>query len=193
MEKTLVILKPDAVQRGIVGEIISRFEKAGLKIAGAKMFVPSKDLANQHYPRDRKEFIAGIGQRTKDGYQELGLDVKKQFGSDDPHRIGLDVHSWLVDFISSGPVMALVLEAPHAISVVRKIVGSTAPAGAAPGTIRGDYSFDSPSLANASNRPIINLVHASGNAQEAEYEVGLWFKSGELFDYKTVHQAHMLE
>lgn len=192
MERTLVVLKPDAVQRGIVGEIISRFEKTGLKIIGMKMFIPSDEIMNKHYPSEREEFVKGIGERTLESYKEAGLDVKKQFGHEDPIRVGAEVRKWLVDFMRSGPVIAMVLQGPHAIEVVRKLRGHTLPQKAMPGTITGDYSFDSSYVANSANRPIRNLVHASGNTEEAEYEISLWFTDAELFEYETIHQKHML-
>jgi nucleoside-diphosphate kinase len=192
IERTLVILKPDAIQRGIMGDIIDRFEKRGLKIIGAKMFKPSEDLLNKHYPGDRDELVVGIGQRTLDGYKDLGLDVKKQFGHEDPVKIGHEVRSWLVDFMKSGPVFAMVIEGPNAIAIVRKIRGNTEPMRAEVGTITGDLSFDSSAFANAQARPIRNLVHASGNKEEAEFEVGLWFSESELFEYETVHQSSMI-
>lgn len=192
MERTLVFIKPDGIQRGIVGEIVSRFEKVGLKIVGAKLFVPSKELANRHYPKERTEFIEGIGKNTLKGYKEQGINVKKQFGHEDPHKIGLEVHGWLVDSITSSPVLAMVLEGPHAIAVVRKICGVTTPSEAQPGTIRGDYSFDSAAYANKALRPMRNIIHASGNKEEAEFEIGLWFKPTEVFDYETIHQKHMM-
>ncbi len=191
-EKTLVVLKPDAVQRGIIGDIIGRFEKRGLKIAGAKMMIPGDDLLNKHYPGDRDELVAGIGQRTLDGYKDLGIDVKEKFGHDDPVKIGHQVRSWLVDFMRSGPVFAMVVEGPNAIAVVRKIRGNTEPLRAELGTITGDHSFDSSAFANAQDRPIKNLVHASGNKEEADFEVALWFHEDELFDYDTVNQKSMI-
>ncbi len=191
MERTLVVMKPDAVQRGIVGEIISRFEKVGLKIIGSKMFIPSRELMDTHYPGDRMEFVEGLGKRTLESYKEMGLDPVTQFGHDDPIKIGAEVRRWLTEFMRSGPVFAFVLEGPHAIEVVRKIVGATLPQKALPGTIRGDYSFDSSYLANSNARPVKNLIHASGNMDEATFEVGLWFDDDELFDYDTIHQAHM--
>jgi nucleoside-diphosphate kinase len=192
MERTLVVLKPDAVERGLVGEIIKRIERVGLKVIAAKMFIATTDLLNKHYPSDRVELITGIGQRTLDGYKELGLDPKKQFGHEDAHKIGLEVQKWLVEFMASGPVFAMVVEGPHAIEVVRKVRGSTSPLHANPGTINGDYSFDSPALANKANRPIRNLVHASGNKEEADFEIGLWFSESELFsNYDTIHLKHM--
>jgi nucleoside-diphosphate kinase len=191
VERTLVILKADAVQRGIIGEILTRFEKTGLKVVGMKMIVASPDLANKHYPASRREFIEGMGNRTIDSYAEHSMDIEAEYGRKDPYKIGLQVQKWLVEFLTSGPVVALVLEGPHAIELTRKLVGGTLPLKAQPGTIRGDYSFDSSALANSSKRPVRNLIHASGNREEADFEVGLWFGPEELFDYDTVHQHHM--
>jgi nucleoside-diphosphate kinase len=193
MERTLIILKPSAVQRGLVGEIISRFEKVGLKIAGTKLTWPSRDLMDKHYPAEREEWVAGLGKRTIESYKELGLDVNKQFKEVDPSKIGHEVRDWLVQSMMAGPVMAVVLEGPHAIEIARKIVGHTLPQKAEPGTVRGDYSFDSAALANKNHRPVNNLIHASGNAEEAEHEIELWFSPKELHDYQTVHQKHMME
>jgi len=187
-ERTLIILKPDAVQRGLIGDIIGRFEKIGLKIIGAKFFVPTEELLNKHYPMERTEFIAGMGQKTLDNYRDLGMDPKEYFGTDDALEIGKVVQKWLVDFMVSAPVFAVVLEGPHAIEIVRKVRGHTLPLKADPGTITGDFSFDSSSLANNEQRPIRNLVHASGNREEAEFEIGLWFDPDELYDYHTPHQ-----
>lgn len=193
LERTLIIIKPDAVQRGIIGDIISRFEKVGLKFVGMKMFVPEDDRLTRHYPTDRREFIEGMGQKTLDNYSDLGIDPKEMFGHADPYKIGLQVREWLVDFMKSGPVIAAVLEGPHAVEIVRKIRGFTLPSAAQPGTITGDYSFDSSSLANAGKRSIKNLVHASGNKAEAEHEIPIWFEADELHNYDVVHQRLMTE
>lgn len=193
MEQTLVILKSDAVQRGIIGDVISRFEKVGLKVVGAKMVKVDADMANKHYPTDRREFIEGMGQKTLDNYQEQGKDPVEEFGYADPHKIGLELQKWLVDYLTCDPVLAIVLEGPHAVDLARKLVGHTLPAKSMPGTIRGDYSFDSSALANAAKRPIRNLIHASGNAEEAQFEIGLWFSQSEIFEYDTIHQKHMTQ
>lgn len=192
-ERTLIIIKPDAVQRGIVGDIISRFEKVGLRFAGMKMLVPEDDRLTMHYPSDRREFIEGMGKKTLDNYKDLGMDAKEVFGHADPYKIGMQVREWLVEFMKSGPVIAAVLEGPHAVEIVRKIRGFTLPSAAQPGTITGDYSFDSSALANAGKRTIKNLVHASGNQEEAEHEIPIWFEADELHDYHAVHQRHMTE
>lgn len=192
-EKTLVIVKPDALQRGLLGEIISRIEKVGLNIVAAKMLYVPKDLANKHYPVDRSEFIKGMGKKTLENYKQQGLDPIKEIGSNDPEEIGKKVQSWLVEFITSAPVFAMVIEGPHAIEVIRKIVGFTLPAKAEPGTIRGDYSFDSSAYANTANRPIRNLIHASGDSKEAEFEVNLWFSPDEIYEFKSIHNKHMTD
>jgi len=191
MEQTLVVFKPDAVARGLVGEITSRFEKVGLKIVAGKMMMVERSLADKHYPTSRTEFINGMGGKTLENYKDLGIDPVKEFGSDDPHEIGLKIREWLVDMITSGPVVAFVLEGPHAVELVRKLVGHTLPLLSAPGTIRGDYSFDSSYLANTESRPIKNLIHASGNKEEAAFEVGLWFQPSEIVNYERVEEKIM--
>jgi nucleoside-diphosphate kinase len=191
MERTLVILKPDAVQRGLVGEIIGRFEKAGLKMIAAKMVEPSQEIADKHYPKDRKEFIEGMAHKTLANYKEMGVDAKSEFGTDNPYELGLKIQKWLVDFLTSGPVITMVLEGPHAIELVRKICGNTLPIKANPGTVRGDFSFDSSVLANVGKRSIRNLVHASGDSKEADFEINLWFTDEELHSYDSIHQKHM--
>ena len=182
MERTLVLLKPDAVERRLVGEIISRFEKGGLRIVGSKVVHPDEELAHRHYPAQRREFIEGMGNKTLASYKEGGMDPLEQLGTDDPHKIGLMVQKWLTDFLTSGAVVALVLEGKDAIQKVRDLAGHTIPAVADKGTIRGDYSDDSPIKANAEKRSIHNLVHASGDKEEAEFEIGLWFSDSELLD-----------
>lgn len=184
-QQTLVVFKPDAVQRGIIGEILTRFERVGLQVVGSKMITVDEEMANKHYPTSRKEFIEGMGNKTLENYREQGLDPNDVFGHEDPHKIGLQLQKWLVDFITAGPVLALVLEGPGAVPIVRKMIGHTLPSKAEPGTIRGDYSFDSSALANSEQRPIVNLLHASGDEEEAKFEVDLWFKNEELHEYQT--------
>ncbi len=191
MEQTLIIFKPDSVARGLVGEIITRFEKIGLKIVGMKMLMVSRELADKHYPASREDFIKGMGGKTLENYQKLGIDAKKEFGSDDPKEIGLKIREWLVDMITAGPVITMVLQGPHAVELVRKVVGHTLPLMSAPGTIRGDFSYDSSYLANTRSRPIKNLLHASGNLEEAQFEVKLWYTEKELMSYSRVEEEIM--
>jgi nucleoside-diphosphate kinase len=183
MERTLVLLKPDAVQQQLIGEIIGRFEKGGLKVVATKMVWPSRELADKHYPTSRKPFIEGMGGKTLEGYKEQNMDPVADFGSDDPHEIGLQLQKWLVDFLSSSPVIAIVFEGHNAIKKGREIAGHTIPAKADKGSVRGDLSDDDAIKANTEKRPVRNLVHASGEPDEAEFEIGLWFDAEELHDY----------
>ena len=191
MDRTLVLVKPDGVKRGISGEVIVRFERAGLKIVGMKMIHVDKELVAKHYPESRTELLKGIGEKTLKTYKEFGKDVAKELGTDDPLKIGKMVNKWNMDLLSSGPVIAMVLEGNHAVENVRRITGATLPNFAAPGTIRGDYSIDSPVLANERKRPVKNIIHASGNKEEAEYEIELWFTKKELYSYKRADEDVM--
>jgi nucleoside-diphosphate kinase len=174
MERTLVLIKPEGVKRKLVGRILQRFEDANLTIDEMKLMTASKELVTKHYPSD-KEWTTLVGNKTLGTYKQYGIDPKKEVGTDDAYEIGLQVKKWLVDYISSGPIVAMVISGNHAIDNVRKIVGPTIPLNAAPGSIRGDFSIDSPDVANAEKRPVQNLIHASGNLEEAKQEIELWF------------------
>ncbi len=192
MERTLVLVKPDGVMRGIVGDIIARFERSGLKLVGLKMVRVSKDFANRHQP-NTDEWLEGIGKKTLSSYEKYGGDAKKELGTDVPKEIGQLVANWNLDYLTSGPIVAMIWEGNQAIENVRKMVGDTLPVFAAPGTIRGDFSKDSPALANAMKRGIRNVVHASGDPEESKNEVALWFGPEEIHDYKRVDWAAMFE
>lgn len=187
MERTLVLIKPDAVKRGIVGELIGRFEKSGLKIVGCKLIRASREFAQKHYPVT-EEWYLKVGHNTLSDCKKYGIDVKSNLGTDDPLEIGKSVWKWNVDYLVSGPVLALVLAGNHAVENVRMMIGPTVPTLATPGTIRGDYSLESAISANALGRAIFNLVHASGTKDEAEREIKMWFKSDELQDYKRLEE-----
>lgn len=174
MERTLIILKPDAVERGLVGTIVARFEAAGLRIDRLEARVADRDTVARHYP-DSQEWLEGVGGKTLADYQSQGVDPTKELGTDDAAAIGRLVKRWLVDFMVSGPVVVAVLSGNRAVEAVRKLVGSTLPVTAAPGTIRGDFATDSPDAANAEKRPVRNLIHASGTQEEAADEIALWF------------------
>lgn len=182
-EKTLLIAKHDAVSRGLVGEIVKRIEKVGFKLLAFEMINATEDMGLRHYP-ETKEWKKKVGERTLREYKEKGIDPIKKLGTSDPVEIGTLVKKWNVDYLTCGPVVAMVWEGPNAVKVVRKIVGDTVPANAAPGTIRGDFSWDSPELANEMGRPFYNLVHASGSISEAKDEIKLWFEELEVFDYE---------
>jgi len=192
MEQTLVLIKFDGVARGLIGEITSRFEHAGLKIVGAKLTQVSSELAEKHYPADRESFLRGMGEKTLENYAKMNANVKEKMGTDDPLAIGKMIRDWLVDYIQEGPVMAYVIEGPHVIELVRKLCGHTLPSIAAPGTIRGDFAYDSSFLANTAKRAIRNMMHASGNKEEAEYEIPLWFSKDEILSYNRVEEKVMI-
>jgi len=189
MERTLVVLKPDAVARGLMGQILTRFENVGLKMVAAKITSARRDLVEKHYPDDREELWVGIGNKTLENYAKFEIDPKESLGTSDAMEIGKMVRVWLMDYLMEGPVLAMVLEGPHAVELVRKLCGHTLPLVSAPGTIRGDFSYDSSYLANSSKRPIKNLMHASGNVEEAEYEIPLWFTPEEIHTYKRVGEV----
>ena len=162
MEKTLIILKPDAVQRQIMGEIITRFERAGLKLVGIKMVWPNEAHYHHHY-----ETISKLVSRR-------GEEVFKRNAA----------------FMMTGPVVVAVLEGIGAVNLVRKMVGDTDPQVAQPGTVRGDYAHMSIAHANANNTGLPNIIHASGNSEEAKQEITHWFSETELFDYPTVNEQY---
>ncbi len=191
IERTVILVKPDGVQRGLVGDILHRFEKAGLKIVAMKMVWVEKDFVSKHYPDSREELLRGMGEKTLLTYAKYHVDPKTMLGTDDPVAIGRMVNEWNREFLSSGPVVAMVLEGLHAIENVRMMAGHTIPALAPPGTIRGDHSTDSPALANSRKRAIRNLVHASGNTAEAAYEMDLWFQPNEIHSYKRADEDVM--
>jgi len=181
-ERTLVLLKPDSVQRGLIGQILSRFENAGLKIVALKIVRPPREFIEKHYP-NTPEWIRGMGEKSLDNYKALGKDPIKEVGTADAMAIGNMVKNWNIDYLASGPIVAVALEGGHAIKVVRKLVGHTLPVEAAPGTIRGDFSTASSTIANALRHSIHNMIHASGNAEEAAYEIKHWFSDAELMEY----------
>src|SRR3989344_6431622 len=161
IERTLVLIKPDGVERGLIGEIIKRFENVGLKIIGMKMLWIDKEFAKKHY--------------TEDVTKRRGEKVRKM----------------LLDYITAGPVVALALEGIHAVELVRKLVGDTESRKALPGTIRGDFSHHSFAYADKKGIAVRNVIHASGNEKEAKEEIKLWFSANELHDYKTVFEKHV--
>ncbi len=182
-EKTFVLIKPDGVRKGLIGEIINRFERRDLKVTALEMFQPSKAEMDSHYPKDEK-WLARIGERTSANYLKYGHDPKRDFGTLDGVKIGKEVRKWLIDFMVSAPLVKMVVQGPHAVDMVRKIVGPTMPHLAEMGTIRGDYSADSAISANIDHRAIYNLVHASETPQEAAHEIKHWFGKHPVYKYK---------
>ncbi len=177
-ERSLVLLKPDAVQRGLIGEIISRFEKKGLKITAMRMVWPTKEMAARHY--DLPESAAkALGERTLASYAERG--EKHKFS--DPMDVARDIMKRLERYISTGPIVAMVIEGAHAIAHIRKIRGGVNPLSADIGTITGDFSIDSYFISDLDERAVRTLVHASGNVDEAENEIKIWFSEKEIYGY----------
>lgn len=180
-EKTLVIVKPDGVQRSLVGEIIKRFEQVGLKILGMKMLVPDSEKIESHYLAD-PNWKKNVGEKSIEAYNKKGVTPP----SSDPEEVGEIVLKSLVRYVSSGPVLAIVLEGAHAVPLVRKIVGGTEPLSSDVGTIRGDYVLDSYQMADSDGRAVRNLIHASGSVEEAEKEISIWFDDTEIVHYNMV-------
>ncbi len=174
IEKTLVILKPDAVERGLMGEIIKTFEQANLKIRAMKMMTAEADLIDQHYAAT-DAWLTGVGEKTKSSYADNGGDVLADMGTEDPMEIGKMVKGWLIEYMTSGPILPMIIEGNEAIANVRRLAGFTLPCKAEPGTIRGKFEIDSSYMANKEKRVLRNLMHASGEPDEASSEIKLWF------------------
>ena len=182
-EKTFLLIKPDGVRKGLIGEIIQRFERRDLKIVALEMFESTKEQINEHYPKD-EAWIKRVGEKTLSTLNRYKKDPKELLGTEDSLEIGKMIRQWTIDFMVSAPLVRMVIQGIHAVDVVRKIVGPTMPYLAEMGTIRGDFSADSPLLANAEKRAVANLVHASETPQEAEHEIKFWFGDKPVFNYK---------
>jgi nucleoside-diphosphate kinase len=179
------MLKPDAVMRGLIGEIIHRLEKAGLKVVAMKMMVPTEEQVRAHYPASDEAWVHRLGEKSLSGFENLeGVEAKDVLGTDDKAVLGQGVVESLVRYMQSGPVVCMVVEGIQAVEMVRKLAGNTLPFKAAVGTIRGDFSVDSPAVANVEKRSIHNLFHASETQTEAENEIKLWFGDATIFDYE---------
>lgn len=189
-EQTFMLVKPDGVKRGLVGDCITRIEQRGLKVIALKMIQASERIARGHYPGTEK-WLCGMGEKTLESYAKYGKNPIKELGTDDPLKIGEMIYTWNTDFLVSGPMVAMIISGIHAVDMVRKIVGKTLPAFAEMGTIRGDFSVDSPVLANFDKRAIHNLVHASGDPAEAAHEIRHWFSPEEIHDYKRAEEDIM--
>jgi len=160
VEKTLILFKPDALQRGAVGEILTRFERVGLKIVGTKMVQPDREHWYKHY-------------------EDIGKMVTRR---------GEETFNITLELMLGGPVIAMVLEGVEAVALVRKLVGATEPKSALPGTIRGDFSHMSFGFADSAKKGIPNLIHASGDTSDAEKEIDYWFSDSELYDYSVLNE-----
>lgn len=189
VEQTLVLIKPDAVKRHLVGTILQRFEQTGLKLVGLKMVWVDAAFAEKHYPLD-ETWAKNVYDKTKAAYDSAG----KPMAYSNHLELGKSIQQLNMDFLKSGPVVALVLEGSHAVELVRKMIGATEPRSAAPGTIRGDLaSAESYAQADDRKRSVRNLVHASDSVSNAQREIALWFTSKELHLHTTAQDHFFLE
>jgi len=189
-QRTFVMVKPDGVMRGLIGEVIKRFEQRGLKVIALKMTQADREHVDNFYPKS-PEWIERLGNKGLKTFTEYNLDPKEHMGTDNPAEIGAGVREALVEFMIMGPVVPMVVEGIHAIDIIRKLVGATLPVFADPGTIRGDYSIDAPTAANLESRSIFNIVHASETPEEAAHEIKHWFKDNEIHDYDRADHVIM--
>ncbi len=186
-ERTFVILKPDAVQRSLTGEIVSRFERTGLKFVGMKMILPTRLQAKAHYGKD-DAWCTKVGDRTIANLAKEGKQAEKT-----ALEYGQDVLNGLLDFLTCSPVVVMVLEGNQAVGVVKKLVGGTEPLTSDVGTIRGDLTNDSYDIANIDGRAVRNLVHCSDQVAEAEREIAIWFTPNELIGYKHIAEKMLYD
>lgn len=182
-ERTYVMIKPDGVKKGLIGEVIRRFEQRDLKVVALEMFQPTREEMDNHYPKD-PAWITRLGEKTLGTYEKYNFDAMEDFGTTEAEKIGPEIRKWLIDYMLSAPLVKMVIEGTHAVDMVRKIAGPTLPYLADMGTIRGDFSNDSPAMANAEKRAVANILHASETPEEALHEIKHWFGSKEVYSYK---------
>jgi nucleoside-diphosphate kinase len=184
-ERTLVIIKPDGLQRSLIGEIIGRYERTGLKLVAMKMMTPTEDFAVKHYyDVGGDEWLEAVGAKARAAYEQKGMQSPYPTNKDN----GWAVLKSNAKYLSSGPVVCMIWEGNQACALVRKITGSTEPLSSDVGTIRGDLTLDSYQLADVDRRSVRNLIHASGNPSEAAKEIPIWFKDEELQDYISIQE-----
>jgi nucleoside-diphosphate kinase len=183
-ERTFVIIKPDGVQRSLIGEVIKRFERIGLKLIGLKMQIPTAEMVEKHYTLD-PEWLRKTGEKSIKGYVSKGQTPP----STDPIEVAQKVLGVLKKYMASGPVVVMCWQGAHAVGIVRKLVGGTEPLTCDVGTIRGDFVLDSYQISDTSGRAIRNLIHASGTPEEANNEINLWFKPEEILNYRLIQDA----
>lgn len=191
IERTLIIIKPDALKRGLVGKIIETFENVGLKLMAAKMLRPDKKVIKNHYP-GTSEWIKEMGEKTLVSFKQSGQDVIKTFKTEDPNKLGSFIYERLIKYWMEGPIVVMVWQGPNAITVARKLRGHTIPALATPGTLHAQFSFDSSPLSASQDRVVKTFVHASGSIEEAEREIKYWFGNQKFKNYeREVDQLYL--
>lgn len=189
-ETTLVLIKPDGVKRGLMGKIISQIEQRGLKIIALKMLWADAKKVDGHYPADTA-WVKRLGEKSLATCAEHHLNPRVVLGSTNAVKIGKNIRCWLIDYLTSGPMVAVVVRGILAVAMVRKLVGHSVPVQAEMGTLRGDYSVDSPTAANRDHRAVHNIIHASETAEEAAHEIKYWFSEKEVHDYKRAEEDIM--
>ena len=177
------MIKPDGVQKGLIGEIVKRFERRNLKVVALELFQPTAEQVDMHYPKDAA-WLKRLGEKTLSTYEKYGYDAEKDFGTTDPEKIGPQIRVWCTDYLLAAPMVKMILQGTHAIDMVRKICGATMPYQAEMGTVRGDFSNDSPAQANAEKRAVMNVIHASETPEEAAHEMKLWFGDKKALSYE---------
>ncbi|MCK5491178.1 MAG: nucleoside-diphosphate kinase [Candidatus Pacebacteria bacterium] len=180
-EQTLVIIKPDGIQRTLIGEIIKKYERTGLKLRAMKMIQATEEKVEQHYLID-PEWVEKVGEKSIASYEKRGVEPPSR----DKKSVGQKVLDGLKKYMTSGPVIAMIWEGNQAVGVVRKITGGTEPLSSDVGTIRGDFTIDSYQMADVDERPIRNLIHSSGSLDDAKAEIAHWFTKEEIFDYSLI-------
>ena len=183
IERTLIILKPDAVKRGLIGKVIETFENVGLKLMAAKMLRPSADVIKNHYP-GTPEWIKEMGEKTLASFKQSGNNVMETFKTEDPAQLGRFIYERLIKYWMEGPIIVMVWQGPNAVTVARKLRGHTIPALAVPGTLLARYSFDSSPLSASLDRVVKTFIHASGSVEEVEREIKYWFKDEKFNEYE---------
>jgi nucleoside-diphosphate kinase len=183
-QRTLVMIKPDGVQRSLIGEVVRRYERTGLKLIGMKMIIPQASVIEKHYTVN-PEWLYNVGTKSIEAYRKKGITPP----SENPIDIGKATLERLKSYMTSGPVICMCWEGMNAIGVIRKITGGTEPLTSDVGTIRGDLTIDSYEIADTTGRSVRNVIHASGNQEEAEKEIELWFNQKELINYKLFNEV----
>lgn len=181
-QKTFVAVKHDGVQRGLIGEVIKRIERTGLKVVALKMFTPTREKAIEHYGKDDKWC------EEKGGYLIEGMKAKGETPTKSAIEYGREIVETVIRYFTMGPVVGFVVEGAHAVDVVKKIAGSTEPSKSDVGTIRGDFNIDSYLTANLDGRAVRNIMHCSDKPEEAEREINIWFKPEEIINYRHIQE-----
>jgi nucleoside-diphosphate kinase len=184
-ERTFMLIKPDGVKKGLIGEIIRRLEQRDLKVVALELIHATRAQINEHYPKD-KAWLTRLGEKQLVTFEKYGYDPLDFAGTAEPLLVGKQIREHLVVFMTSGPMVKMVVEGVHAVDTVRKIVGKSLPYMAELGSIRGDFSSDSPALAAKEKRPVMNVVHASETQEEAAHEIKLWFPKTKIESYDRI-------